>query len=113
MSECTNKLSDSTSIRHLDIDTRAKNALGRGGYKTVRDVLNASPETLHNLRNMGDTTLARLYDTLEQMGFEVPKIERCKIVKLSIPKDRLKSGLMTVKFEYDSDTDTCSIKEIS
>lgn len=76
-----------TSIDELDLDTRSCNALHRGQYETVRDVLN-NLDKIHNLRNCGSKSVNRIlykicccyYNTLsesEKMKYLM------KIVKLN------------------------------
>lgn len=35
-----------------------------------------------------------------------------KVVNLTIPKDRLRTGIVMVKFSYDTDTDKCAVLSV-
>ncbi len=47
---------ETTSVRDLDFGTRALNALNRGGYNTVYQLLQAKPQQIRKVRNVGNNT---------------------------------------------------------
>ena len=62
------------SVDELDLDTRSCNALHRGEYETVQDILN-NLDKVHNLRNCGSKSENRILYKYASCIFQYFRIE--------------------------------------
>ncbi len=57
------------STAEIGLQVRTTNCLEEKGIFTVRELLNASPETLLSIANFGEKTLEEVYQALERIGY--------------------------------------------
>jgi DNA-directed RNA polymerase subunit alpha len=57
------------STAEIGLQVRTTNCLEEKGIFTVRQLLQASPETLLSLANFGEKTLEEVYQALEKVGY--------------------------------------------
>lgn len=62
-------------IEVLDLSVRCYNVLRRGNIMTVRDLVEAEPEKIYNLPNLGRKSLEELLDVLFEKGFAYKSME--------------------------------------
>ena len=62
-------------IEVLDLSVRCYNVLRRGNIMTVRDLVEAEPEKIYNLPNLGRKSLEELLDVLYEKGFAYKSME--------------------------------------
>lgn len=62
-------------IEALDLSVRCYNVLRRGNIMTVRDLVEAEPEKIYNLRNLGRKSFEELLDVLYEKGFAYKSME--------------------------------------
>ena len=62
-------------IEVLDLSVRCYNVLRRGNIMTVRDLVEAEPEKIINLPNLGRKSLEELLDVLFEKGFAYKSME--------------------------------------
>ena len=60
------------STAEIGLTVRTTNCLEERGIFTVRDLLNAKPETLLSISNFGEKTLEEVYQALAKLGFHRP-----------------------------------------
>lgn len=106
-------------VSELDISSRVYHALYRSGLCTVGQVLNCGYHGLLNIRNIGVSGIAEIKNELDKYGItleipnEVPtnliKTEDCKLIRLAVPKSRLKGGTVSVTFNYEPDSGECTV----
>lgn len=56
------------TVEELDLPTRIANALRKGGYKTVRDLTEASRDEIAKVKNLGEKSVGTVADALGQKG---------------------------------------------
>ena len=56
------------TVEELDLPTRIANALRKGGYKTVGDLLEASKDDIVKVKNLGERSVSLVENALEQKG---------------------------------------------
>lgn len=59
------------TVEELDLPTRIANALRKGGYPTVRDLVNASYDEVSRVKNLGGKSLTIIQDRLKQKGITI------------------------------------------
>jgi DNA-directed RNA polymerase subunit alpha len=57
------------STAEIGLQVRTTNCLEEKGIFTVRQLLQASPETLLSIANFGEKTLEEVYQALEKVGY--------------------------------------------
>jgi DNA-directed RNA polymerase subunit alpha len=57
------------STAEIGLQVRTTNCLEEKGIFTVRELLQASPETLLSIANFGEKTLEEVYSALEDIGY--------------------------------------------
>lgn len=60
------------STAEIGLQVRTTNCLEEKGIFTVRELLQASPETLLSIANFGEKTLEEVYAALEDIGYYRP-----------------------------------------
>jgi DNA-directed RNA polymerase subunit alpha len=60
------------STAEIGLQVRTTNCLEEKGIFTVRQLLQANPETLLSIANFGEKTLEEVYQALEQVGYHRP-----------------------------------------
>lgn len=106
-------------VSELDISSRVYHALYRAGLCTVKQVLDCGYRGLLSIRNIGLAGISEIKNELDKHGItlEVPKemstdimkTDDCKLIRLSIPKSRLKGGKVSVTFNYEPDSGECTV----
>jgi DNA-directed RNA polymerase subunit alpha len=56
------------TVEELDLPTRIANALRKGGYKTVRDLVNARRPEIAKVKNLGEKSVEVVAEALAQKG---------------------------------------------
>jgi DNA-directed RNA polymerase subunit alpha len=56
------------TVEELDLPTRIANALRKGGYKTVRDLVNARRADIAKVKNLGEKSVEVVAEALGQKG---------------------------------------------
>lgn len=56
----------SLTVEELELPTRIANALRKGGYKTVSDLISASREDISKVKNLGERSVEIVSDALKQ-----------------------------------------------
>jgi DNA-directed RNA polymerase subunit alpha len=56
------------TVEELDLPTRIANALRKGGYKTVGDLVSTSRETVSKVKNLGGKSVDLINDALQKKG---------------------------------------------
>lgn len=69
--EATRRLQENLelSTAEIGLQVRTTNCLEEKGIFTVRQLLQASPETLLSIANFGEKTLEEVYQALEKVGY--------------------------------------------
>jgi DNA-directed RNA polymerase subunit alpha len=57
------------STAEIGLQVRTTNCLEEKGIFTVRELLQANPETLLSIANFGEKTLEEVYQALERIGY--------------------------------------------
>ncbi len=65
-------------IEVLDLTVRTFNVLRRANLLTVGDIIDANPEAIINLRNLGRKSFEELTEVLKENGFEAKAVELLK-----------------------------------
>ena len=63
------------TVEELDLPTRIANALRKGGYPTVRDLVSAKYDAVSKVKNLGGKSLSIIKEKLAQKGIEIFKIK--------------------------------------
>ncbi len=63
------------TIEELDLPTRIANALRKGGYQTVGDLMNATENQVAVVKNLGGKSVTLVTDALEKVGANFRKDE--------------------------------------
>jgi DNA-directed RNA polymerase alpha subunit len=58
-----------TPIAKLNLSTRAKNCLRRGGIETIEELLKLERHRFLNMRNMGEKTASEIAQSIIRFGF--------------------------------------------
>jgi len=58
------------TVEELDIPTRIANALRKGGYKTVGDLIEALKEDVAKVKNLGEKSVSLVAKALEKKGVQ-------------------------------------------
>jgi len=58
------------TVEELELPTRIVNALQKGGYKTVKKLMEASKEDLTSVKNLGEKSLKIILETLSKKGIK-------------------------------------------
>lgn len=61
----------SLTVEELDLPTRIANALRRGGYKTVADLVEADPSDLEKVKNLGEKSVKVIRAALAQKDIQL------------------------------------------
>jgi DNA-directed RNA polymerase subunit alpha len=61
------------TVEELDIPTRIANALRKGGYKTVGDLVNAPVDEVTRVKNLGEKSVEIVAKALEKKGVKFGK----------------------------------------
>lgn len=56
------------TVEELDLPTRIANALRRGGYKNVGDLVKATREDISKVKNIGEKSIELIQDSLDKKG---------------------------------------------
>jgi DNA-directed RNA polymerase subunit alpha len=56
------------TVEELDLPTRIANALRRGGYKTVDDLVNANKSDISKVKNIGEKSIEIIDQALDKKG---------------------------------------------
>lgn len=56
------------TVEELDLPTRIANALRKGGYATVRDLITADRDNIAKVKNLGEKSVDIVVAALEQKG---------------------------------------------
>ncbi|OGJ37354.1 MAG: DNA-directed RNA polymerase subunit alpha [Candidatus Pacebacteria bacterium RIFOXYB1_FULL_39_46] len=56
------------TVEELDLPTRIANALRKGGYKTVGDLISAPKETISKVKNLGGKSVDLINEALQKKG---------------------------------------------
>ena len=56
------------TVEELDLPTRIANALRKGGYKTVGDLVGVSKETVSKVKNLGGKSVDLINEALQKKG---------------------------------------------
>jgi len=56
------------TVEELELPTRIANALRRGGYKTVRHIIEADPKDLSKVKNLGEKSTDKVRKALNKKG---------------------------------------------
>lgn len=105
-----------TPIDFNKLSCRAYNSLRRAGVATFGDLVSMSYEDLCKVRNLGSRGLKEVSEMMEAYGLTIndtnlkPRTE--ETVKISIPKNILFKGHVTVSFDYNILTGICTITEV-
>lgn len=59
------------TVEELDLPTRIANALRRGGFETVKDLLKAKKKDISKVKNLGKKSIATIYKKLKEKGVTV------------------------------------------
>ena len=65
-----------TPIRELNLDKRSENALIRGGYKYIEELVNLSEADLYSIRNVGSQAVERIQTALASYIEKHPTITK-------------------------------------
>ena len=65
-------------IAELDFSVRTYNVLTKAGYSTVRELLDADPDDIIKLPNLGLKSFSEIIDVLGEKGFEWKSGKICK-----------------------------------
>lgn len=63
------------TVEELDLPTRIANALRKGGYKTVRDLVNAQKADIAKVKNLGEKSVDVVSDALAQKNLHLADAE--------------------------------------
>ena len=74
-----------SSLSEIDLVVRTVNCLEDHGIFTVEDLLNATPDQLLEIPNLGEKTLDTIYVALEKIGFYRPGRQPATPVKFQLP----------------------------
>ena len=105
-----------TPIDNSKLSCRTYNSLRRAGITTFGDLVGMSYDDLYKVRNLGSRGLKEVSEMMKAYGLTIsntslkPRTE--ETVRLSIPKNILLKGRVTVTFDYNILTGICTIKEI-
>lgn len=61
------------TVEELDLPTRIANALRKGGFKTVGDLLTAPRETITKVKNLGEKSVEIIDEALQKKGVAISK----------------------------------------
>jgi DNA-directed RNA polymerase subunit alpha len=61
------------TVEELDLPTRIANALRKGGFKTVGDLLTAPRETITKVKNLGEKSVEIIDEALMKKGVSISK----------------------------------------
>jgi DNA-directed RNA polymerase subunit alpha len=61
------------TVEELDLPTRIANALRKGGFKTVGDLLSAPRETITKVKNLGEKSVEIIDEALSKKGVSISK----------------------------------------
>ncbi len=59
------------TVEELELPTRIANALRRGGYKTVKHLIEADPQDLAKVKNVGEKSVSKITGALEKKGINL------------------------------------------
>lgn len=59
------------TVEELDLPTRIANALRKGGFPTVRDLVSAKPEEVAKVKNLGSKSLSIIKEKLKNKEIEI------------------------------------------
>lgn len=59
------------TVEELDLPTRIANALRKGGYKTVADLISADREDIVKVKNLGERSVVLVDNALKQKGVSI------------------------------------------
>ena len=59
------------TVEELGLPTRIVNALRKGGYKTVEDVVHADPIELAKIKNIGEKSVANVLEKIRERGVHI------------------------------------------
>lgn len=62
------------TVEELDLPTRIANALRKGGYKTVKDLTQATPEDIAKVKNLGEKSVTTVSKALEKKGVTLNQV---------------------------------------
>jgi len=62
-----------SELWYLEITTRTRRALERGGIRTLRELLSTSSAQLERIRGLGPTGIYEIQDNLKEAGYAIPK----------------------------------------
>lgn len=114
--ESGNPVDMDTPIDISKLSCRVYNSLRRAGITTFGDLVSMSYDDLCKVRNLGSRGLKEVSEMMESYGLMIndislkPRTE--ETVKLSIPKNILFKGHVTVSFDYNYVSGVCTITEI-
>lgn len=69
---------ENAPIAELDFSVRTYNVLTKAGYSTVRELLDADPDDIIKLPNLGLKSFSEIIDVLGEKGFEWKSGKICK-----------------------------------
>jgi DNA-directed RNA polymerase subunit alpha len=61
------------TVEELDLPTRIANALRKGGFKTVGDLVSAPRETITKVKNLGEKSVEIIDEALQKKGVAISK----------------------------------------
>lgn len=101
-------------INDTDLSIRTCHALTQAGINTVAELAKCTYADLEKIKNLGKKSVLEVRELLGRcdVELEVPNGFLNNTFKLQIPKDAIKSGRITVTFDYDKETGDYQIVEI-
>lgn len=66
-----NSLIMKLTVEELNLPTRIVNALRKGGYKTIEDIVLANPQDLAKIKNIGEKSVSNVLDKIRERGLHI------------------------------------------